>query len=89
MASNFSLIKCEECPYVFKTEEGLKIHIVCTLKCCYQEKVFGNLGFLLHVLIIGASLAFRGLHICFYIYHIDSTQRRDTFEKEVGKDTHG
>ena len=23
-----------------------------------QEKVFGNLGFLLHVLIIGASLAF-------------------------------
>jgi hypothetical protein len=62
---------------------------MCTLKCCYQEKVFGNLGFLLHVLIIGASLAFRGIHICFYIYHIDSTQRQDTLEKEVGKDTHG
>jgi hypothetical protein len=35
------------------------------------------------------SLAFQGLQICFHIYHIDSTQRQDTLEKEVSKDTHG
>jgi rubredoxin len=29
MPSNFSLFKCEECPYVFETEEGLKTHIGC------------------------------------------------------------